>query len=159
MTGAGLILAVTALARRWEYLPAIAAACAAALLVSVQFGALAGIRPEPVEQMAALVSVQRTQGEPVGEYQVFVRNLVFYAGFKQEELYSERRAVDFIKSPNRVLLVVRDTDLARLERVAGVSLTRLGAVRYLNTANLKLRTLVWPMPDQDLETVLLVTNR
>jgi hypothetical protein len=40
-----------------------------------------------------------------------------------------------------------------------VSLTTLGRVRYLNTANLKFRTLLWPLPDQDLETVLLVTNR
>ena len=159
MTCAGLVLAGTALTRRWHRLPAIATGCAVALLLSVQFGALVGIRPEPVEQMAALVSAQRTQAEPVGEYQVFVRNLVFYARFKQEELYDEARALDFVKSPRRVLLVIRETDLPRLESVAGVSLRRLGQVRYLNTANLKFRTLLWPLPDQDLETVLLVTNR
>ena len=159
MVGAGLVLAGTALTRRWHRLPAVATGCAAALLLSVQFGALVGIRPEPVEQMAAMVSAQRTQAEPVGEYQVFVRNLVFYARFKQEELYDEARALDFVKSPQRVLLVIRETDLPRLESVAGVSLTRLGQVRYLNTANLKFRTLLWPLPDQDLDTVLLVTNR
>ena len=159
MAGAGLVLAGTAVTRRWHLLPAVAAGCAAALLLSAQFGALVGVRPEPVEQMAALVAAQRTQAEPVGEYQVFVRNLVFYAGFAQEELYDEERALNFVQSPQRVLLVIRETDLPRLESVAGVSLRRLGQVRYLNTANLKLRTLVWPLPDQDLETVLLVTNR
>ena len=159
MGGAGLVLAGTALTQRWHLLPAVATGSAAALLLSVQFGALVGVRPEPVEQMAALVAAQRTQSEPVGEYQVFVRNLVFYAGFRQEELYDEARALDFIKSPRRVLLVIRETDLPRLESVAGVSLMRLGQVRYLNTANLKLRTLLWPLPDQDIETVLLVTNR
>ena len=159
MGGSGLVLAAMALTRRWHVLPEVATGCAAALMLSVQFGALAGIRPEPVEEMAALVAAQRTQSEPVGQYQVFVRNLVFYAGFKQEELYDEARALDFVKSPRRVLLVVREADLPRLESVAGVSLMRLGRVRYLNTANLKLRTLLWPLPDQDLETVLLVTNR
>ena len=159
MGSAGMVLAGLALIRRWQLLPAVATGCAAALLLSAQFGAMVGIRPEPVEQMAALVSAQRTQAEPVGEYQVFVRDLVFYAGFKQEELYDEARALDFVKSPRRVLLVIRETDLPRLEAVAGVSLTRLGQVRYLNTANLKFRMLLWPLPDQDLETVLLVTNR
>ncbi len=159
MGGAGLVLAGTAMSRRWQMLPAIATGCAAAVVLSAQFGALVGIRPEPVEQMAALVAAQRTQSEPVGEYQVFVRNLVFYAGFTQEELYDEARALDFLKSPQRVLLVIREADLPRLESVAGVSLTRLGEVKYLNAANLKLRTLLWPLPDQDLETVLLVTNR
>jgi hypothetical protein len=35
----------------------------------------------------------------------------------------------------------------------------LGEVRYLNTANIRLRTLLSPMPEQDLDTVLLVTNQ
>jgi hypothetical protein len=51
----------------------------AVLVLCVQFGALSGIRPEPVEEMAALVATHRTQDEPVGEYQAFVRNMVFYA--------------------------------------------------------------------------------
>jgi 4-amino-4-deoxy-L-arabinose transferase-like glycosyltransferase len=157
--GAGVLFAALAAARRWHLLPAVGSGCAVALLLSVQFGALAGIRPEPVEQMAALVAAQRRGGERVGEYQVFVRNLVFYAGFAQEELYDEERALGFVKSSERVLLVISEADLPRLESVAGVALKRLGEVRYLNTANLKFRTLVWPLPDQDLETVLLVTNR
>jgi hypothetical protein len=56
-------------------------------------------------------------------------------------------------------MVVRASDLPRLESVSGTTLTRLGEVRYLNTTSLKLRMLLWPMPDQDLDTVLLVTNR
>jgi hypothetical protein len=159
MAGAGLVLAGTAVTRRWQRLPVIAAGCAAALLLSVQFGALAGIRPEPVERMAVLVAAHRTQAEPVGQYQVFVRNLVFYTRFTQEEIFNEARAIDFVQSYERVLLVIREVDLPRLEIVAGVPLRRLGQVRYLNTANIKLRTLLWPLPDQDLDTVLLVTNR
>ena len=63
------------------------------------------------------------------------------------------------RSPGRVLLVVRAVDLPRLEAISGVTAKLLGRVQYLNTANVRLRTLVSPIPAQDLETVLLVTNR
>jgi 4-amino-4-deoxy-L-arabinose transferase-like glycosyltransferase len=159
LAAAAVALAWVALGRRWRQLPAVTSICAVALVLSVQFGALSGRRPEAVEQMASLVIAHRTQGEPVGEYQVFVRNLVFYTGFAHEELFNEARALDFVKSPQRVLLVIRASDLPRLESIAATAFTRLGEVRYLNTTNLKLRTLLWPLPDQDLETVLLVTNR
>ena len=87
--------------------PAIASICAALLLLSMQFGALAGARPEPVEQMAALVAANRRANEPVGTYQALVRNLVFYTRFKQVDLFDEGVALDFLKSPDRVLLVTR----------------------------------------------------
>jgi hypothetical protein len=32
-------------------------------------------------------------------------------------------------------------------------------VRYVNTANIKARTLLWPDPERDVERVLLVANR
>jgi hypothetical protein len=159
LAAAAVVLAIVASGRRWQMLPGVAASCAVALLMCVQFGALSGQRPEAVEQMTALIAANRPAGEPVGEYQVFVRNLVFYAGYKQEELFDEARALDFVKSPQRVLLVIRESDLPRLESIAATTLTRLGQVRYLNTNNIKLRTLLWPLPAQDLETVLLVTNR
>jgi 4-amino-4-deoxy-L-arabinose transferase-like glycosyltransferase len=159
MCAGAAALAWLAASRRWRRLPETMAACAAGLLLSAQFGALAGVRPEPVEEMAALVRAHRTAGEPVGEYQVFVRNLVFYLRFPQVELYDEGRALDFLRSGERVLLVVRAGDLPRLETIAGVSTRTLGRVRYLDTANVRLRTLISPLPGQDLDTVLLVTNR
>jgi hypothetical protein len=54
---------------------------------------------------------------------------------------------------------VRDVDLPRLEKISGVSIRRLGEVKYVNTANLKLRQLLRPMPEEDVQTVLLVANR
>ena len=167
LTSVGIaLLAVSAVAlawiaasRRWRLLPATATICAAVLLLSMQFGGLAGIRPEPVERMADLVRMNRSPGELVGTYRVFVRNLVFYTRFKQMDLFSEGLALDFLQSPDRVLLVVRANDLPRLEAIAGVTTRTLGQVRYLNTANVRLRTLLAPIPAQDLETVLLVTNR
>jgi 4-amino-4-deoxy-L-arabinose transferase-like glycosyltransferase len=160
----GMALAVAALmwlatTGRWPLLPVTMSIVSVALLLVLQFGALAGRRPEPVEQMAAIVRSHRTGGEPVGAYQVFVRNLVFYLGFKQVELFDEARALDFLKSPERVLLVVRKRDVPRLESISGISTKPLGEVVYLDTANIRLRTLLSPIPDQDLDTVLLVANR
>lgn len=159
IAASGLALAWVAASRRWRSLPVVATMCAAALLISVQFGTLAGVRPEPVEEMAALVRTHRRSGEQVGAYQVFVRTLVFYTRFKQVDLFNEGLALDFLKSPDRVLLVVRAADLPRLEAIAGVAAKPLGQVRYLDTANVRLRTLLSPIPEQDLETVLLVANR
>jgi hypothetical protein len=139
--------------------PGHLAASAAALMVAVQFGALAGVRPEPVEDIAALVRMHARAGEGVGTYQVFVRNLVFYTHAKTTDLFDEGRALDFIKAPGRNLLVIRASDLPRLETLTGAATIRLGEVRYLNTANLRLRTLLAPIPEQDIERVLLVANR
>jgi len=148
-----------AVSRHWRRLPGVGVACAAVVLLSVQFGALAGVRPEPVEQMAALVATHRTAGEPVGAYQVLVRNLVFYTRVQQAELFDESVALDFLRSSDRVLLVVRAVDLPRLEAVSGMTTRRLGEIRYLDTANIRLRTLIAPLPEQDVERVLLVANR
>jgi 4-amino-4-deoxy-L-arabinose transferase-like glycosyltransferase len=154
-----LVLAVLAIARRWTWLPVTMTVCATLLLLSLEFGVLAGARPEPVERMAALVRMHRQSGEPVGAYQVLVRNLVFYTRFRQVDLLDEGHALDFLRSTERVLLVVRASDLPRLESIAGVHAMRLGEMQYLNTANIRLRTLLSPLPSQDLEHVLLVANK
>jgi 4-amino-4-deoxy-L-arabinose transferase-like glycosyltransferase len=156
---AAFALAWVAATARWTQLPAFMAAAAVTLLLGIQFGALAGHRPEPVEQMASLVRSYRTANEPVGTYQVFVRNLIFYTQFKQVALFDEGRALEFMRSPEPVLLVVERTNLQRLQTISGVKMRLLGAVQYLNTNNIRLRTLLFPMPAQDLETVYLVTNR
>jgi hypothetical protein len=109
--------------------------------------------------MADLIRAQRTGNERVGQYQVFVRNLGFYTGFAHATLFDQPTALDFIDSPGRVLLVVRPGDLQTLENESGVHMQRLGQVRYLNTANIRMRTLLSPDPERELETVLLVANR
>jgi hypothetical protein len=154
-----LVLAWLAATRRWRLLPTTMASCATVLLLSVQFGALAGAGTEPVERVADLIRMHRQSEEPVGAYQVLERNLGFYTRGKQVDLIDEGRALDFLKSPERVLLVVRDTDLSRLESIGGITAKRLGEVQYLNTANVRLRTLISPLPEQDLERVLLVANK
>ena len=152
-------LGATARPRQLRSLPLLMPACAALLLMSIQFGALSGRRPEAVDQMAALVRQHRAGNEPVGEYHVFVRNLVFYLGFRQEYLSTEARAVEFMRSGERVLMVVRDTDVRQLEALAGIRMRRLGEVRYFNTAGLRLATLLSPEPQTAVQNILLVTNR
>ena len=153
------VLGWIALSRRWTRLPPVAAICAGLLLLSIQFGALAGARPEPVEQMAALLRTHRSANEPVGTYQAFVRNLVFYTRFNQVDLYDEGVALNFLKSPERVLLVVRARDLGRLEAISGVAARPIAGLRYFNAAGVRLRMILSPMPEQDFETILLVTNK
>jgi 4-amino-4-deoxy-L-arabinose transferase-like glycosyltransferase len=159
IAAAALAIAAVAIGRRWHRVPAVVALAAAMLLVAVQFGALSGRRPEAVEQMAALVHAHRHANEPVGEYEVLVRNLVFYLGFKQQVLFEQANVVDFVRSPDRVLLVMRSDTLAAVQEASGVNLIVLGRVPYLNAANLKVRTLIAPDPARDIDTVLLVANR
>ena len=72
----------------------LAGASAVTMLV-FQFGALSGVRPEPVEEIAAVIRANRTT-ERIGEFQVFVRNLTFYTGVRQTELFNHPQAREFI---------------------------------------------------------------
>jgi 4-amino-4-deoxy-L-arabinose transferase-like glycosyltransferase len=155
---AALALGSVAFTGAWRRLPALLVGASAAVLLSMQFGALAGVRPEPVEEMARLVSAHRTNGQPVGEYQVFVRNLVFYARFQQTTLVDENVG-GFLQSPDPVLLVVRARDVPRLQAISGMRLRPLGEVRYFNAANVRVGTFLRPDPAEQIETVLLMTNR
>jgi hypothetical protein len=129
------------------------------VLVGVQFGALSGKRPEAVEQMAALVRQHRTANEPVAIYKVFTRNLGFYSGVKLLEAFEADQAARLARSPERILFVAEADDVKAIEAELGSSLQRLGHVQYVNTANLRLRTLIRPDPSEEVVDVLLVANR
>jgi len=156
---AAMLLAGIGTTRRWTALPVGMTAAAAILVLGVQFGALAGRRPEAVEAMATAVHSHRQAAERVGAYRSFVRNLVFYTHLKQEDLFDEAAAAMFLQSSDRVLLVAPLAELGALERAAGVTTRELARVTYLNTANLRLGALVHPTPESQLETVVLVANR
>jgi hypothetical protein len=55
--------------------------------------------------------------------------------------------------------VVHQRDLERLKTVSDLSLNTIGTVTYWNTAAVRLRTLLAPLPEEDLDTVVLVSNR
>ena len=106
-----------------------------------------------------MIRVSHLGGEPVGEYEAFGRNLVFYTRFQQVLIFDDAGALAFLKSSERVFLVVHRQDLDRLKMLSGIPLNTLGAVTYLNTASVRLGTFLSPLPDQDLETVVVVSNR
>ena len=156
---AGLALAGVASARSWTRLPIVMALSAATLLLTLQFGAFAGRRPEAVEELATMIQANRHANEAVGEYDAFVRNLAFYTRFKQVQVFDDAGALAFLRASERVLLVLHQQDLDRLKTMSDVPLNTIGAVTYLNTASVRLSTLLSPLPGQDLETVVVVSNR
>jgi 4-amino-4-deoxy-L-arabinose transferase len=156
---AAIVIAGVAATSSWRLLPIVTSLAGALVLVSVWFGALAGNRPEPVEQMARLIASQRSADEPIGVLDVFTRNLVFYTGSPQMQLYGVEQAGMFLQSPHRVLLVLRSTDVPAVAAAAGTTLKTIGEIRYLNTANIRLRTLLRPDPETEIEMISVVTNR
>lgn len=156
---AALALSGIAATSSWRRLPTAASIAGAVMLVSVWFGALAGSRPEPVEQMAELIRSHRSAQEPIGVLDVFTRNLGFYTGVPRMQLFGVEQAGMFLHSPERVLLVLRSADVPAVRQASGLTPKTLGEVRYLNTANIRLRTFLRPDPAGEIEHVALVTNR
>ena len=151
-------MVVMMLRAQWSRLPRLMALASATLLLTLQFGALAGVRPEAVEQLAHLVRAYRVGDQQVGQYRVFGRNAVFYLGFRQHKDLDTDAVAAFLGSPERVFLMVRESDLPELRNL-GLPARELGRVSHIDTANIKLRTLLSPDPASDVETVLLVTNK
>lgn len=156
---AATAIGVTALSGAWRRLPAVMALSAAILLLTLEFGAFAGKRPEAVEEIAAMIHANRLGGEPIGEYNAFVRNLPFYTHIRQRSIIDDTGAIAFLRSNERVFLVLQRGDYERLKTVGGAPLKTIGQVTYWNTAGVRLRTLVAPSPEEDLDTVVLVSNR
>lgn len=155
----GLGIAITAWFARASLLPTALAAASIASLVALHYSVYSAAGLEPVQRMARLFAEERRSEEPSGTYKAFVRNLVFYTGVKQTDLVDEQEAVEFLKQPRRVLCVMTEDDLVPLERSSGLRLRRLGAVLYFNPAGVRLKTLLSPEPERDLETVWLVSNQ
>jgi 4-amino-4-deoxy-L-arabinose transferase-like glycosyltransferase len=157
-TGAALAFAALAMLRAWRQLPTIGVVSAAAVLLALQFGALAGRRPEPVEEMAALMRAHRTANEPVCIYNVFTRNLTFYSGNRLVQAFDIDQAAALARSPQRVLFIARADHIKAIESVLGAPLQPLARVQYVNTANIRIRTLLQPDPSVEITDILLVAN-
>lgn len=154
--GAVSVLVASWSRRRWA-LPVTLAAASVATLLSLQYSVASAADLEPVQRMArAYTAVYR--GEPSATHRVFVRNLVFYTRVKQTDLVEPAAVVRFLRQPARVLCVITRDDLNRLEGRHDLRTRTLAEVQYFNPAGVRLRTLLWPDPSRDLETVLLVTN-
>jgi 4-amino-4-deoxy-L-arabinose transferase len=159
MAAGGAALAIVALRGAWNALPLVTAAAGTALLLGLQFSVLSPGRPDAVEKMAALVTAHRTANEPVGSLHAFTRNLIFYTGLKQLDLVDVPGTSRFLAQDGRVLVMLPERDLAAASADVAAPPRVLGRVRHLNTANLRLRSVLDPDPDKELETLVLVSNR
>ena len=139
-------------------IPALVAAAAVVMAVGAHLVVLASPGPAPVERVAGMLAAARAADEPYGRHRVFDRNLLYYMRTRHVELPVPQAARDFLRSPERVLCVLRAEDAALLGR-DGLRMQRLGEVRYLNTGNLNLRTLLNPDPGIYLQRIVLVANR
>ena len=156
LSGAGVVLAASS--SRQRVLPAALAGASVVTTLALQYSVLSRAGPEPVERMAALVRAAGSDDVPYGRYQVFVRNLLFYTGRPHVELITPEQLRAFLDSPEPVLCVMPEAALDRI-RADGATAHELGRVAYLDTGRLQLRTLLWPNPATDLQTVVLATNR
>ena len=154
----GLGVLSVALSTRQRLIPGAIVVGAVVSALTVPYVVQSRPGPEPVEQMAALIQAAAPETVPYGRYRVFVRNLVFYTGRPHVDLVSEEQVRAFLGSTYPVLCVIGEADLQQV-RADGVTAHELDRVAYLNTGNLTMRTLLWPDPQTDLETVVLVTNR
>ena len=154
----GLGVSVVAVSSRQRLIPAALVVASVVFTVTVHSVVLSRPGSEPVEEMAALIRAAGPDSVPYGRYRVFVRNLLFYTGRPHVDLASEEQVGVFLASTEPVLCVIGEADLQQI-RADGATAHELGRVAYLNTGNLTIRTLLWPDPSTDLETVVLVTNQ
>ena len=154
----GLGVVILSLSSRQKLIPSALAIASVVTTLGMHSAVLSRIEPNSVEQMAALVRDAGAENLPYGRYRVFVRNLVFYTGRPHVDLVSEEQVRVFLGSNDPVLCVISEADLARIA-TPHMSVYELGRVKYLNTGSLTLRTLLWPDPARDIQTVLLVTNQ
>lgn len=158
IVGAVAVLIASWTPRRWA-LPLTLSAASIATLLALHYSVVSAADLEPVQRMARLYGTVHEGPEQSATYRVFVRNLVFYTGVKQVDLTEPEAVVAFLQQPVPVLCMMTRDDLQALERSHGVQARILGSVQYFNPAGVRLRTLLWPDPENDLETVLLVANR
>lgn len=156
---AGLLVLVAAWVDHQRHLVSALTGAAVAVLLALHYSVYSAAGLEPVQRVAALHAAHGDGIAHSGTYRVFVRNLVFYTGVKQTDLTEPADLAAFLASPEPVLVVTGRDELDGVEAAFGVTARRLGEVLYFNPSAVRLRTLLWPDPENDLETVVLVTNR
>jgi 4-amino-4-deoxy-L-arabinose transferase-like glycosyltransferase len=156
---AGLSVLVVGLSAQWRMVPAVLAVAAAVSFPALQFGAISGSGDDTVQQVARQVVAAREGSEPVATFLVFVRNLGFYTHVPTFDLINHDQFTDFMKQPERVIVVAPAAAVDRLENERHVAVRRLAEVRYFNTAALRVRTLLSPDPERDITSVVVVTNK
>ncbi len=156
IAAAGMAVVVVSLSRAWRLAPWGLALAAAVVFAVLPYGTLAAASDATVQQVARYVRDARREGDAIGTYKVFVRNLVFYTGLRHTDLIHDDHLVDWLGQHRDALIVLPAADADRLERDRGLKLQRLAVLSYFNDAALRARMLLWPNPAEDIERVVLV---
>jgi hypothetical protein len=152
----GVAVIIVSLAGGWRSAPGVLALATAMSYAVLPYGVLAASRDSTVVQMAQHVRDARAADDrALATYRVFVRNLVFYTGLKHQDIIHDEHLNDWLTKNPRALIVMTQKEADRLA-AGGLRLERVAALTYFNEGSLKVRTLLWPDPAVDLETVVLV---
>lgn len=153
---AGAAVLVSIVRRRW--VPTVVIAASALISIAAHTLILSSPGASPVERVAEMVLDAREVGEPYGRSTILSRNLIFYTRSPFVELPNEQAVVDFMGSPGRVVSVLLDEEVEAL-LAQGLTVRRLGDVRYFNTGSLTLEVLIDPDPDRYVRRLVVVSNR
>ena len=159
IVASGLGLALSMFFRVRHHVPMIIAIGSIFTLFSLHFSVLTPLRPSAVEKTASAIHQLRQANEPLGVAGVFVRNLPFYTGLRQTNIVNDDQAVNFLQSSERVMFVLTDKQLERLEARLGRTFSRLFSSTYFNTANIRIRSLINPDAGGVIQTVLVIANK
>jgi 4-amino-4-deoxy-L-arabinose transferase-like glycosyltransferase len=152
----GLAVIIVSLTSGWRSAPGLLAFATALGFAVLPYGVVAASADSTVVEMAARVKQAHAgQDLAIGTYKVFVRNLVFYTGLAHTDIIHDEHLQQWLAKHPRALLVMSSEDADRLE-AGGLVMQRLGALPYFNEGGIKLRMLLWPDPETDLERVVLV---
>ncbi len=155
----GVAVIVIALSRWWRHAPWALAWATALAMPALTIGVLGGGPDEAVVRVGRAVADARRSDEPIGVSRVFVRNLVFYTGARQVDLIDDAQLEAFLRQAGRALVVVPADVLERVEAAGAPRPIRLGEFAYFNEGGLRLRSILWPDPERDVQRVLLVATR
>ena len=155
---AGLCAAAAAIWRpRW--LPNTLSAAAMVLMLAAQYGLLSAPGPDRVQDVAASVRASLQPGTAWTTYEVFVRNLVFYVGQREDGPFDATGLVQWLEVDRPALVVLKEQDLERIAPHVKVPLYRLASWRYFNVAGIRAGLLLDRNPTRRVRTVVLVSNR
>jgi 4-amino-4-deoxy-L-arabinose transferase-like glycosyltransferase len=155
VAAAGVAVIVVSLTGSWRSAPGTLALATAVTFAVLPYGTLAAAQDSAAVQVAGRIRSAHREGDAVGTYKVFVRNLVFYTHLRRTDIIHDDDLTDWLSKNPRALVVMPSDDAERLE-ASGLKMQRLGELRYFNEGGIKVRMLLWPDPATDLEHVTLV---
>jgi 4-amino-4-deoxy-L-arabinose transferase-like glycosyltransferase len=155
---AGLAVIVTALVQL-SRVPIIATVGSIVLVLALQYGLLSSRGPEAVEQVAAEIRRHSSRDVEWTTHNVFVRNLVFYVARRQSGPFNDAGLMAFLARDAPSLAVMSLSDYERLAPQAGGAVYELGRWRFLNTAGIRIGSLLEQNFEREIRVVVLVSNR